>query len=96
MLKNYVTEYLKSNPIDFTLKDNKLAVIFYPWKRSSKLFSQFSIYDNNYTKDNQDYLRDVENILLYENNGKKMYCHSHIIWVSPFFIKRILKATCVI
>ena len=39
MFKNYVTEYLKSNPIDFTLKDNILADIFYPWKRSSKLFS---------------------------------------------------------
>lgn len=89
MFQKYVTEYLKLNPIDFTLKDNTLADIFYPWKRSSKIFSQFSIYDNNFTKDNQDYLRDVENILLYENNGKKMYWHSHIIWISPFFRRNI-------
>lgn len=41
MFQNYVTEYLKLNPIDFTLNDNTLADIFYPWKRSSKYFHNF-------------------------------------------------------
>ena len=92
MFQKYVDKFLKYNEINFTIKDNTLTNIYYPWIKDSKILSQFSIYDNNLTNDNKDYLRDVENILLYEPEGKKLYWYSHIIWVSPYFIKKIIKS----
>lgn len=95
MFKKYVVKFLKYNEINFPIKANTLSNIYYSWRKNSKILSQYSIYDNNLTNDNKEYLRDIENILLYEPDGKKLYWNSHIIWISPFFIKRIIKAPCV-
>ena len=92
IFKKYINFYLSKNEVSFEIKKSTLADIYYPWQKSAKILSCYSIYNNHLTLERKEYLRDVENILLYEPIGKSMYWHDHIIWTSPFFIKRIKNA----
>ena len=77
------------NNYEFNVSKNTFKNIFYSWRRNSKLFSWYSIFDNSYTKDRTLYLKDVSNSYIYNSKGDNMYWHRHIIWVSNYNIKRI-------
>ena len=82
-------EYYMKNNYEFNVSKNTFKNIFYSWRRNSKLFSWYSIFDNSYTKDRTLYLKDVSNSYIYNSKGYNMYWHRHIIWVSNYNIKRI-------
>ena len=71
------------------LKKKFFAHIFYKWRNNAKIFIWVSIFDNCYTKDNMLYLRDVSTKLLYTTDGKNVYWHKHIIWITNYNINRI-------
>ena len=52
-------EYYMKNNYEFNVSKNTFKNIFYSWRRNSKLFSWYSIFDNSYTKDRTLYLKDV-------------------------------------
>ena len=55
-------------------------------------FKQYSIFENNKTKLNKIFLRDVYYTYIYPENENKPILHHHIIWCSPFFIKQMQNA----
>ena len=71
---------------------NKIKNIYYNWKKNSILFTKYSIFKSNKTIDGQIYMREFKHTYLYNNDGNKIINHEHIIYISPFQIKKILTA----
>lgn len=63
--------YMK-NKYEFNATKNTFHNIFYQWKRNSKIFSWYNIFDNCYTKDQSLYLKDVYNSYIYNTKGDNM------------------------
>ena len=87
--KLYASKLFLANDFDFIVRKNTFANIFYPRRRTAKIFNWYSIFDNNKTIDGNMYLKDVSNSYIYMSNGKEMFWHKHIIWCSDFFINRM-------
>ena len=87
--KLYVVKLCLIGEFDFIVPKNTFGNIFYPWRRTAKIFNWYSIFDNNKTIDGDMYLKDVCNSYIYKSNGKDMFWHKHIIWCSNFFINRM-------
>ena len=71
------------------LKKDTLKNIYNSWKKKSNLFIKYSAIENNLTKDNNYFLRDYTNTLLYNKTGKNQFKHEHMIYVSIFFIRKL-------
>ena len=67
------------------------------WKILSKIFIitweqiliKFAIFNWSKTLDEKDYFREYKYALLYNNSGKKLFPHEHIIYCSNYFIKKL-------
>jgi len=86
IFKKITTNYIYNNTVNLELKSNTLKIIYYPWKHNAKIFSLYSIFDNNLTNNNKQYLRDVSFTLLWDEKGTKLYYHSYNM-DKPLFYK---------
>jgi len=59
---------------------------------NSILFIKYSLLENNKTFDNKIFRQDYSNCFLYDNSGKKLYNHKHMILMSPFHINKIINS----
>ena len=66
--------------------------MYYNWKQKAKIFSWFSIFDNNLTKDNYPYLKDVQNKYIYNTPKDNIYWHTYILWMTNNHINRMRKS----
>lgn len=87
--KNYAEEELIKLNLNIYNNDNFYKNIFYPWKKNNLCFKWYSVYENNKTKINKIYLREVLYTYIYLKSLNTPILHHHIIWVSPFFIKQL-------
>ena len=87
--KKIAIEFFLKGNYDFTITKHSFKNLYYTWKRNSKIFSWFSIFDNCYIKDNTIFLKDVANSYIYNAKGDGMFWHRHILWASNFHIKRM-------
>ena len=76
----------------FEIKKNTLKNIYNSWKKNSRVFTKFSAIENNMTKDNNFFMRDYSNTLLYNKTGKNQFIHEHMIFISNFFIRKLNSA----
>ena len=78
-LFNYKTFKEKANIVynkikcTFEIKKNTLKNIYNSWKKNSNLFTKYSAIDNNLTKDNNYFMRDYTNTLLYNKTVKNQF-----------------------
>ena len=59
--KEFLKESLKiyeKNNCSFQIKNNTFSNLYYNWRKTSNLFTKFSVYSNKYTNNNEIYLRD--------------------------------------
>ena len=63
--------------------------MYYNWRKTSNLFTKFSVYSIKYTNNNEIYLRDYTLKNIYTQSGKKYIYHEHIIYISYYFIKKL-------
>ena len=61
-------------------------------EKNSNLFTKYSAIENNLTKDNNYFMRDYTNRLLYNKAGKNQLKHEHMIFVLNFFIRKLNSA----
>ena len=63
-------EVMKLN-LNVYSNENFFKNIYYPWKKSNLLFKRYSIFENNRTKIDKLYLREVYYTYIYPNSLKK-------------------------
>ena len=72
---------------EFEIKDNTFTNIYYNWRRNTILFKKFTIFDNTFTKNKKEFLRDYTLKLIYNEKGNKLIMHEHAIFLSNYFLK---------
>ena len=77
------------NECNFEIKDNMFKNIYYSWRKSSNSHNIFSLFLNNKTLNNKNYLRDYAYSFEYNNKGNKQFVHEHAIFISDYFIKKL-------
>ena len=90
--KDFLKEALKiydKNNCTFQIKNNTFSNLYYNWRKTSNIFTKFSVYSNKYTNNNEIYLRDYTFKNIYTQSGKKSIYHEHIIYISNYFIKKL-------
>lgn len=83
--------YYKNN-CNFKILDNTFKNLYYNWRANTNLHTKFAIFNWNKTLDGKEYLREYKFSLLYNNTGKKLFEHEHIIYCSNYFIKKLKEA----
>ena len=83
--------YDESN-CNFKVENYTFSNIYYNWRSKSNLFNKYSIFMNNKTKNGNIYLRDYSFKYIYNDSGKKLIAHEHVIYISDFFIKKLRDA----
>ena len=74
---------------NFEIKDNTFKNIYYVWRKETPLYKKYSIFNFTKTQDNKEYLRDYNYTFLYDESGKKLFLHEHVIYCSDYFIKKL-------
>ena len=89
--KEFLKEALNMKKIIsiFQIKNNTFSNLYYNWRKTSNLFTKFSVYSNKYTNNKEIYLRDYTLKNIYTQSGKKSIYHEHIIYISNYFIKKL-------
>lgn len=68
LFKKHAFKYYLDNNFKFSIKKNTFNNIYYEWRKTSKIFNWYSIFDNTLTIDRGNYLKDVVTSLLYTSN----------------------------
>lgn len=71
----------------FEIKYNTFTNIYYNWRRNTISFKKFTIFNNRFTKNNKEFLRDYTLKLIYNEKGNKLIMHKHAIFLSNYFLK---------
>lgn len=88
--KVYAKKIYDKYKCNYKLKIDTFKNFYNNWKNNSKVYSKLSIFDNTKTLNNKEFLRDYTYTLIYNTNGKSQFIHEHIIYISNFFIKKII------
>ena len=86
------SELYEKTKCNFTIENYTFSNIYYNWRKNSNLFNKFSIFSNKLTKEGKIYLRDYTFKLIYNSNGKQLFEHEHIIYISSYFIRKLRAA----
>ena len=86
--KKAISFYFKCQ-CNFEIKENTFKNIYYSWRKETPLYKKQSIFKFNKTIDNFQYLRDYNYTFIYNESGKKLFLHEHIIYCSDYFIKKL-------
>ena len=78
--------------MSFPINNNLYSNLFYNWRKTSNLFNKSCIFEKDKTLDGNQYMRDYSLTMLYKKNNKDLFKHEHIIFVSDFFINKLIKA----
>lgn len=87
-----IKSYLEGD-YDLYIRKNTFSNIFYPWRKNSKIFNWNSVFDNNTTLTGEQSLKDVSFSFLYTPDGKHLFWHKHLVWMSDFHINRIINSS---
>ena len=90
--KEKATKLYYKNNCQFKILENTFKNIYYNWRSNTNLFTKFAIFNQSKTLDAKEYLREYKYSLLYNNSGKKIFPHEHIIYFSNYFIKKLRSA----
>ena len=85
--KLYDKSSCKFNVENYTFKN-----IYYTWRKNSLSFNKYSALEYPNTKENTPFLRDYSYITLYNASGKSQFIHEHFIFISNYFIKKLIQA----
>ena len=67
--------------------------IYYSWRKETQLYKKTSIFIFTKTIDETEFLKDYNYTYLYNETGKSLFLHEHIIYCSAYFIKKLRTAT---
>ena len=90
--KKYATEKIVGLNLNILPNENFFKNIYYPWKKANLSFKWYSIFQNNKTKINKIFLREFLYTYIFTHSINKPFLHKHVIWCSPFFIKKMQMA----
>ena len=62
-------------------------------EKNSLSFTKYSALQSPNTLENETFLRDYSYITLYNTSGKSQFEHEHMIFISNYFINKLLEAT---
>ena len=67
--------------------------MYYNWKKDNIIFTKFSVFASNKCLNGEIYMREYLSKYIYKNNySEEQIQHEHIIFMSPFQIRRIAKS----
>ena len=67
--------------------------MYYNWKKDNIIFTKFSVFTSNKCLNGEIYMREYLSKYIYKNNySEEQILHEHIIFMSPFQIRRIAKS----
>ena len=78
-----------NNKFSFTLKKYALKNLYYNWKKNSIIFTKYSVFDNDKTKNNEIFLRDYSHTTTHNKSGNSQFIHEHVLFVSNYFIRKL-------
>ena len=90
--KKYAQDLYYKNKNNFPVNNKLYTNIYYNWRKSSNIFNKTSIFTNQKTLDGKQFVRDYSFTMLYKKNNKDLFQHEHIIFVSDYFIKKLIKS----
>lgn len=79
----------EANECSFNVQNYTLSNIYYNWRKPSNLFNKFSIFNNQFTNNNQLYLREYIHKSIYNKKGNRLINYEHIIHTSNYFIRKL-------
>ena len=86
-------ELYNKSDYDFELSENFYSNLYYNWRKSSYVFTKFSVFDNQLTLGKQQFLRDYFMTMIYNRNNKSMFPDDYIIYKSDYFIKKLYSSS---
>jgi len=87
------SEIYRNNDYNFDLKKNFIKNLYYNWKKDNIIFTKFSVFKSYKTLDNELFMRDFTSTYIYKTkNSEQLIKHEHIIFISPFQIRKILSS----
>ena len=96
ILSNFLkkaSELYRNNEYKFSLSKNTLRNIYYKWRNNNIIFTKYSIFTNNKTKEGELYMRDFISTYIYKNKeSNQLIKHEHIIFISPLQIRKIISS----
>ena len=87
-MKEAIKIYEKNN-CTFEIKNYTFSNIYYNWRRESNIFTKYSVFTNQYTNNNEIFLRDYSLNTIYSKSGQNLIYHEHIIFISNYFIRKL-------
>jgi len=83
----------RGNEYKFDLKKNFIRNLYYNWKKDNIIFTKFSVFTSNKCLNGEIYMREYLSKYIYKNiNSEEQIQHEHIIFMSPFQIRRMAKS----
>ena len=90
--KKLALELYRGNDFKFDLKKSFIRNLYYRWKKDNIIFTKFSVFSTNKTINGEIYMCEFLIKSIYKNNNSdKQIQHEHIIFISPFQIRKIIK-----
>ena len=90
--KKLALEIYRGNDFKFDLKKSFIRNLYYRWKKDNILFTKFSVFSTNKTLSGEIYMWEYLSKSIYKNNNNDIQIqHEHIIFISPFQIRKIIK-----
>ena len=80
------------NRCKFNVQNYTFKNIYYTWRKNSLSFTEYSALQNPNTLENNSFLRDYSYTTLYNASGKSQFTHQHMIFISNYFINKLLEA----
>ena len=87
--KRYAQNLYNEKNLVLELNNSYYSNLYYNWRRKSRVFTKYSLFDNQLTNNGKQYMRDYSLTMLYNKTKKSQFQHEHIIYVSDYFIKKL-------
>ena len=81
------------NHFNFEINKNTFKNIYTNWKNKTNAYTKLSIFNNKQTKNKKPFLRDYTFTYLYNKDGKKQFVHEQMIFISNYYIKKLINAS---
>ena len=85
--KVYAQNLYNEKNLELELNNSYYSNLYYNWRKKSRVFTKYSLFDNQLTDNGKQYMRDYTLTMLYKKNNKSQFQHEHVIYISDYFIK---------
>ena len=91
--KVYAQNLYNEKNLELELNNSYYSNLYYNWRKKSRVFTKYSLFDNQFTDNGKQYMRDYTLTMLYNKNNKSQFQNEHVIYISDYFIKKLSFST---